>query len=61
MIELGQIKLQKGFETLASVLREQILNGAIQSGEVLPNERDLVLRSGLSRGSVREEIGRAHV
>lgn len=56
MIELGQIKLQKGFETLASVLREQILNGAIQSGEVLPNERDLVQRSGLSRGSVREAL-----
>lgn len=56
MAQLGLIKIQKGFETLASVLREQILCGEIQAGEVLPNERDLVERSGLSRGSVREAL-----
>lgn len=56
MIQLGQIRLQKGYETLASILREQILNGDIQTGEILPNERELVAQSGLSRGSVREAL-----
>ena len=56
MVQLSLIRVQKGFETLASVLREQILNGEIQSGEILPNERALVERSGLSRGSVREAL-----
>jgi len=50
------IKIQKGFETLAAELREQILSGKISAGEALPNERDLVERSGLSRGSVREAL-----
>lgn len=56
MVQLSLIKVQKGFETLASLLREQILSGEIESGEVLPNERALVERSGLSRGSVREAL-----
>ena len=56
LVQLSLIRLQKSFETLASVLREQILNGEIKAGEILPNERALVERSGLSRGSVREAL-----
>lgn len=56
LVQLSLIRVQKGFETLASVLREQILNGEIKAGEILPNERALVERSGLSRGSVREAL-----
>ncbi|MES2536284.1 MAG: FCD domain-containing protein [Pseudomonadota bacterium] len=53
-VPLNIVRGQKGFEALAAVFREQILKGEIQAGEILPNERDLVERSGLSRGSVRE-------
>jgi GntR family transcriptional regulator, transcriptional repressor for pyruvate dehydrogenase complex len=56
VIQVGPIRVEKGFEALASVLREQILRGDIEAGEVLPNERELVKRSGLSRGSVREAL-----
>ena len=56
LVQLGLIRVQKGFETLAAVIREQILNGEIRAGELLPNERALVERSGLSRGSVREAL-----
>jgi GntR family transcriptional regulator, transcriptional repressor for pyruvate dehydrogenase complex len=54
-MKLDAISSQKGFETLAGLLKEQILNGAIQIGDVI-NERDLIERSGLSRGSVREAL-----
>lgn len=53
MTEIGRIKAKKGFETLAEELREQMLDGRIVPGQVL-NERAIVEKSGLSRGSVRE-------
>lgn len=56
MTQLSVIKIQKGFETLAEMLREQILGGDIAPGQPLPNERALVEQSGLSRGSVREAL-----
>ncbi len=56
MAHVSVIKIQKGFETLAAELREQILSGQIGPGQALPNERDLVEQSGLSRGSVREAL-----
>jgi GntR family transcriptional regulator, transcriptional repressor for pyruvate dehydrogenase complex len=55
-MELDAINVEKRFEALAARLREQILNGAISPGEILPNERALVDISGLSRGSVREAL-----
>jgi GntR family transcriptional repressor for pyruvate dehydrogenase complex len=54
MIE--KIYTEKGCEVLASSIREQILSGKMRSGDMLPNERELVDRSGLSRGSVREAM-----
>jgi DNA-binding FadR family transcriptional regulator len=53
---LEPVRIQKGFESLAEALAEQILTGTIQSGELLPNERELGEMSGLSRGSVREAL-----
>ena len=41
---------------MAEQLREKILSGVIPIGEYLPNERELVDSSGLSRGSVREAL-----
>lgn len=55
MLRMDSISPQKGFETLAMRLKEQILSGGILTGEVIC-ERDLVERSGLSRGSVREAL-----
>ncbi|MGE4492877.1 MAG: FadR/GntR family transcriptional regulator [Syntrophotalea sp.] len=37
-------------------MREQILSGQFSTGQLLPNERELVEQSGLSRGSVREAM-----
>lgn len=54
MIE--KINTEKGCETLANAIREQILNGKFGPGDMLPNERELVDQSGLSRGSVREAM-----
>ncbi|WP_374411122.1 FadR/GntR family transcriptional regulator [Novosphingobium colocasiae] len=56
MVRLDKVRREKGCETLASVLREQILSGEVPSGELLPNERELGDQSGLSRGSVREAM-----
>lgn len=56
MVQLGPIRIQKGFESLATTLAEQILTGKVKHGELLPNERELGEISGLSRGSVREAL-----
>lgn len=56
MVRLGPIRIQKGFESLAEKLAEQILDGDIKAGDLLPNERELIAVSGLSRGSVREAL-----
>jgi len=53
---LERIHTEKGCEALAGAIREQILSGKLQSGDMLPNERELVDQSGLSRGSVREAM-----
>jgi GntR family transcriptional repressor for pyruvate dehydrogenase complex len=43
-------------ETVATVLRDEILSGQYRSGERLPSERDLCERFGVSRGAVREAL-----
>jgi len=43
-------------EIMRDDLRDRILSGEIQPGELLPSERALVEDYGLSRGSVREAI-----
>ena len=48
--------LPKAPGLLADRLREMILKGQYSSGDMLPTERDLVIESGLSRGSVREAL-----
>ena len=53
---VNEIRVERRYEALAATLREQILNGDILPGQNLPNERELVDLSGLSRGSVREAL-----
>ncbi len=53
---LGAVKIAKGPETLAGVLRDDILSGAIEPGASLAPERALVEQTGLSRATVREAL-----
>ncbi|MBL8338301.1 MAG: FadR family transcriptional regulator [Rhodoferax sp.] len=56
MRDIPVIQVPKAADMLAGVLREKILEGHYEEGTDLPNERDLGLRSGLSRASVREAL-----
>ena len=57
---LGPIHVPRSSEVLASQLRVHILDGSIADGVSLPAERDLVVQTGLSRGSVREALRILH-
>lgn len=46
----------KASDVLAEQLRQRILDGELQPGEMLPNERGLAEESGLSRTVVREAL-----
>ena len=56
MIDLSPVFVPKAADVLAETLREQILNGRLGVGSLLPNERELSERAGLSRTSVREAL-----
>jgi GntR family transcriptional repressor for pyruvate dehydrogenase complex len=43
-------------ETIATILRDEILSGQYRVGERLPSERDLCERFSVSRGAVREAL-----
>ncbi len=53
---LDRIKVLKSSDVLAGKLQEQILSGAFPPGSSLPTERELVVATGLSRGSIREGL-----
>jgi DNA-binding FadR family transcriptional regulator len=55
-LKLAPIVVPKTSDVLASELRKQILGGALAPGKSLPAERELVIQTGLSRGSVREAL-----
>ena len=57
---LEPIHVPRSSEVLASQLRVHILDGSIADGMSLPSERDLVVQTGLSRGSVREALRILH-
>ena len=53
---LGRIKVPKSSDVLAERLKQEILGDGYKLGAALPTERELVLTTGLSRGSVREAL-----
>lgn len=53
---IAPIVVPKASDILASQLRQMIVQGHLKSGDLLPSERDLVLKSGLSRTSVRDAL-----
>ena len=55
-LKLAPIHVPKSTDVLADQLRKQILGGELAPGAPLPTERDLVLQTRLSRGSVREAL-----
>ena len=55
-IKLAPIVVPKTSDVLASELRRQILSGMLPPGAALPAERELVIQTGLSRGSVRDAL-----
>jgi len=55
-VTMKRITAPKPYDILANQLRESILRGEIAEGESLPTERELVIQTGLSRGSVREAL-----
>lgn len=56
MLDINPIVVPKAADVLAENLREQILDGRLHEGVVLPNERELASQAGLSRASVREAL-----
>lgn len=54
--KLPTIRAPKNSDLLARELRRRILDGALEPGMPLPAERDLMVQTGLSRGSVREAL-----
>lgn len=56
MLDLTPVSVPKAADVLADILREKILQGDLDEGTDLPNERDLGTQSGLSRASVREAL-----
>lgn len=55
-ILVKRLVVPKAADVLAEHLRERILAGALTEGSPLPTERELGVRSGLSRASVREAL-----
>lgn len=51
-----RITVARSYDAFADALRERIVSGALAPGTTLPGERDLVVQTGLGRGSVREAI-----
>ena len=55
-VDIAPVNVPKAADVLAGILREKILNGSLDEGMPLPNERDLSNQAGLSRASVREAL-----
>ncbi len=56
MLDITPVSVPKAADVLAGIIREKILQGDLDEGTDLPNERDLGAQSGLSRASVREAL-----
>jgi len=55
-VKLPPIRAPKNSDLLARELRRRILDGVLEPGMPLPAERELMVQTGLSRGSVREAL-----
>ena len=55
-LDIPTVLVPKASDVLADRLRDLILDEGLPEGTPLPTERELVAKSGLSRGSVREAL-----
>ncbi len=55
-MRIEPVKKARVFESIADQIQRQILAGELKPGDRLPNERDLAVRFGVSRASVREAL-----
>lgn len=53
---LARVIVPKASEALAEQIRNLIVAGTIQPGQMLPAERDLIVETGLSRTTVRDAL-----
>jgi len=52
----GRLRVPKAADLIAGRLRRQIIHGALEEGDPLPSEQDLVSRYGVSRPTAREAL-----
>ncbi|GGY93289.1 FadR/GntR family transcriptional regulator [Novosphingobium colocasiae] len=53
---LSRVVVPKASEALAEQIRNLIVAGTFQPGEMLPAERDLIVETGLSRTTIRDAL-----
>jgi DNA-binding FadR family transcriptional regulator len=51
-----RIHTTRAFEEVAAQIRQRVIHGHLKAGDRLPAERDLALRLGVSRNTVREAL-----
>jgi DNA-binding FadR family transcriptional regulator len=51
-----RIQTTRAFEEVAAQIRQRVIHGHLKAGDRLPAERDLALRLGVSRNTVREAL-----
>jgi GntR family transcriptional regulator, transcriptional repressor for pyruvate dehydrogenase complex len=55
-MKIEPVRKARVFESIVDQIQRQILAGELKPGDRLPNERDLAVRFGVSRASVREAL-----
>lgn len=55
-MEYEQIRTPRAFEEVSAQLRRRVIHGHLKPGDRLPAERDLAVRLGVSRNTVREAL-----
>jgi len=55
-MKIEPVRKARVFESIVDQIQGQILTGELKPGDRLPNERDLAVRFGVSRASVREAL-----
>ena len=55
-MKIEPVRKARVFESIVEQIQKQILAGEMKPGDKLPNERDLAVRFGVSRASVREAL-----
>lgn len=55
-IDYAPVRTQRAFEEVTAQLRRRVIHGHLKPGDRLPPERDLAVKLGVSRNTVREAL-----